>query len=138
MMKDGKAAFPNAQIYASQAEYDGWLQMPDDQKAQVVATMEAYKNRLNLIAYGDTLPCGVIALNGEGHTPGHTIYQIGNILVVGDLVHGAALQLAHPELCAAYDMDPQTAIRTRKHFLEYARQNNLLMAGMHQPSNSAE
>ena len=135
MMKEGKAAFPRAEVYAARQEYDGWMQMPDDQKAQTVATMEAYKDRLHLVEYGDTLPGGVVAMNSEGHTPGHTIYQIGNILVVGDLVHGAALQLPHPELCAAYDMNPQAAINTRRHFLEYARQNNLIMAGMHQPAS---
>lgn len=38
-----------------------------------------------------------------GHTPGHTVYQTGNILIVGDIMHGTALQLPHPEICAEYD-----------------------------------
>ena len=138
MMKEGSAVFPKAEVYAARQEYEGWMQMPDEQKAQVVATMNAYKDRLHLIEYNDTLPGGVVAMNGEGHTPGHTIYRVESILVVGDLVHGAALQLAHPEICASYDMDSQKAVGTRKQFLEYARQNNLLMAGMHQPGNPAE
>ncbi|HIX27243.1 MAG TPA: MBL fold metallo-hydrolase [Candidatus Barnesiella excrementigallinarum] len=138
LMKEGSAVFPKAEVYAARQEYEGWMQMPDEQKAQVVATMNAYKDRLHLIEYNDTLPGGVIALNGEGHTPGHTIYQAAPFLIVGDLVHGAALQLAHPEICASYDMDPQKAAATRKQFLEYARQNNLFMAGMHQPEKSAE
>ena len=96
--------------------------------------MEAYKDRLHLFAYNDTLPGGVVALNGEGHTPGHTVYRAGGFLIVGDLLHGAALQLARPDICASYDMDPQKAVTTRKHYLEYARQNDLLMAGMHQPA----
>lgn len=138
MMKGDTVVFPKAEVYASQQEYDAWMQMPDDKKTQVAATMEAYKDRLHLVAYGDTLPCGVVALDCVGHTPGHTAYRAGKFLIVGDLVHGAALQLAHPEICAAYDMDPQSAIKQRRYYLDYARQNHLLLAGMHQPAGHAK
>lgn len=134
MMKGDSAVFPRAEVYAARQEYDGWMQMPDEQKAQVVATMTAYKDRLHLFEYGDTLPAGVVALNAEGHTPGHTAYQAGGFLVVGDLMHGAALQLVRPDFCASYDMDPEKAVKSRKYYLDYARQNGLLMAGMHQPT----
>ena len=125
--------FPKAEVYAARQEYDGWMQMPDKQKAQVVATMTAYKDRLHLFEYGDTLPGKVVALNAEGHTPGHTVYQAGGFLIVGDLVHGAALQLVRPDMCASYDMNSEMAVKARKHYLDYACQNGLLMAGMHQP-----
>jgi hypothetical protein len=49
------------------------------------------------------------------------------------LIHGAALQLEHPEICATYDMDKQEAIKTRKNLLQYARENGLVIAGMHLP-----
>ena len=138
MMKGDTVVFPKAEVYAAQQEYDAWMQMPDDKKTQVAATMEAYKDRLHLVAYGDTLPCGVVALDCVGHTPGHTAYRAGKFLIVGDLVHGAALQLAHPEICAAYDMDPQSAIKQRRYYLDYALQNHLLLAGMHQPAGHAK
>lgn len=138
MMKGDTVVFPKAEVYAAQQEYDAWMQMPDDKKTQVAATMEAYKDRLHLVAYSDTLPCGVVALDCVGHTPGHTAYRAGKFLIVGDLVHGAALQLAHPEICAAYDMDPQSAIKQRRYYLDYARQNHLLLAGMHQPAGHAK
>lgn len=138
MMKGDTVVFPKAEVYASRQEYDAWMQMPDDKKTQVAATMEAYKDRLHLVAHGDTLPCGVVALDCAGHTPGHTAYRAGRFLIVGDLVHGAALQLAHPEICAAYDMDPQSAIKQRRYYLDYARQNHLLLAGMHQPAGHAK
>lgn len=138
MMKGDTVVFPKAEVYAAQQEYDAWMQMPDDKKTQVAATMEAYKDRLHLVAYGDTLPCGVVALDCVGHTPGHTAYRAGKFLIGGDLVHGAALQLAHPEICAAYDMNPQSAIKQRRYYLDYARQNHLLLAGMHQPAGHAK
>lgn len=138
MMKGDTVVFPHAEVYAARQEYDGWMQMPDEQKAQVVATMTAYKDRLHLFEYGDTLPGKVTALNGEGHTPGHTVYQTGGFLIVGDLVHGAALQLLRPDFCASFDMDKEAAVRSRKYFIEYARQHGLLMAGMHQPATKGK
>lgn len=134
MMKGDSIVFPNAEVYASEIEYDAWLEMPADKKAQVVKTMDAYKDRLHLFAFGDTLPGNVLAMNGKGHTPGHTVYQTGKLLVIGDLIHGAALQLEHPEYCATYDMNKEDAIKTRKHFLQYAKDNQLTMAGMHLPA----
>ena len=133
MMKGDSIVFPNAEVYASKVEYDAWLKMPSDRNAQVVKTMNAYKDRLHLFEYGETLPGNVVTMNAEGHTPGHTVYQAGKLLVIADLIHGAALQLEHPEICASYDMDKDAAVKSRKHFLRYAKENGLTMAGMHLP-----
>ena len=133
MMKGDSIVFPNAEVYASKVEYDAWLKMSSERNAQVVKTMNAYKDRLHLFEFGETLPGTVVTMNAEGHTPGHTVYQAGKLLVIADLIHGAALQLEHPEICAAYDMDKDAAVKSRKHFLRYAKENGLTMAGMHLP-----
>lgn len=133
MMKGDSIVFPNAEVYASKVEYDAWLKMSSDRNAQVVKTMNAYKDRLHLFEFGETLPGNVVTMNAEGHTSGHTVYQAGKLLVIADLIHGAALQLEHPEICAAYDMDKDAAVKSRKHFLRYAKENGLTMAGMHLP-----
>ena len=133
MMKDGVPVFSNAQVYVSKIEYDAWMKMPADKKSQVENTMKAYKDRLHLFAFGDTLPCDVVAMEAAGHTPGHTVFRTGNLLVIGDLMHGAALQLKYPEICATYDMDKSGAVKSRKHYVQYARENGLVMAGMHLP-----
>ena len=135
MMRGDTVVFPRAEVYAAQQEYDGWMQMPEEQKAQVVKTMEAYKDRLHLFAYNDTLPGGVVALNGEGHTPGHTVYQMGRLLVVGDLMHGFDLQIQDFGICPSFDMNPEQAIESRKKYVDYARENKLITAGMHFPGN---
>ena len=133
MMKEGVPVFPNAQVYVSKVEYDAWMKMPADKKSQVENTMKAYKDRLHLFAFGDTLPCDVVAMEAAGHTPGHTVFRTGNLLVIGDLMHGAALQLKYPEICATYDMDKSGAVKSRKHYIQYARENGLVIAGMHLP-----
>lgn len=133
MMENDTVVFPNAQVYASKAEYDGWMKMSADKDRQVAKIMSAYKDRLHLFAFGDTLPGKVVAIEAVGHTPGHTVFQAGKLLIIGDLIHGAALQLEHPEICATFDMDKQKAIKTRKTLLQYACDNGLVMAGMHLP-----
>lgn len=133
MMKDGVPVFSNAQVYVSKIEYDAWMKMPADKKSQVENTMKAYKDRLHQFAFGDTLPCDVVAMEAAGHTPGHTVFRTGNLLVIGDLMHGAALQLKYPEICATYDMDKSGAVKSRKHYVQYARENGLVIAGMHLP-----
>lgn len=134
MMRGDSVVFPNAEVYLAKAEYDAWMQMPADQNAQAVATMEAYKEHLHLFAFGDTLPGGVCTIDATGHTPGHTAYQVGSLLIVGDLMHGAALQIPYPEYCASYDMDKTKAVETRRRLMQYARDNKLTIAGMHLPA----
>lgn len=130
---DGVPVYKNAQVYLSKTEYDAWMNMPSDRNAQAVRAMDAYSDRLVLFAFGDTLPCAVEAVDAVGHTPGHTAYKIDNILVWGDIIHGQSLQLDHPEICATYDMDKETAVATRKRMVRMARERHLLVAGMHLP-----
>lgn len=134
LLNDTTATFANAQVYVPAAEYDFWVTNGDPAGQQAV-TMAAYAGRLHLFSADEVLPCGIIPLEAVGHTPGHTAFRMGRFLVIGDLMHGAAIQLPHPELCAAYDMDRETAIATRKKFLEYIQQENLIAAGMHLPDN---
>jgi folylpolyglutamate synthase/dihydropteroate synthase len=43
------------------------------------------------------------------------------------------LQMEHPEFNANFDMDKEKAAASRKRLLDYARENHLVMAGMHLP-----
>ena len=124
--------FKNAGVYAGKVEYDAWMNdIPKNDLQKMV--MGIYKDSLHLFAFGDTLPHSVIALDAVGHTPGHTAFQFSNLLVVGDLMHGYALQKDHPEINSNYDMDKEKSIESRKLLMQYARNNKLLMAGMHLP-----
>lgn len=133
MLLDGDVAFDRAQVYVARQEYDGWRQMPDGKGAQAMETLGKYGERLHLFDYGDSLPCGIVALDASGHTPGHTAYRIGRLLVVGDLMHGVALQSSYPEYCASYDMDKERAVGARRAMMEYACDEGLTVVGMHFP-----
>ena len=124
--------FKNAAVYAGKVEYDAWMNdIPKNELQKAV--MGIYKDSLHLFAFGDSLPHGVMALDAVGHTPGHTAFQFSNLLVIGDLMHGYALQKDHPEINSNYDMDKEKSIESRKRIMQYARDNKLLMAGMHLP-----
>ena len=107
LLKEGKVVFPNAEVYVK---------------------------HLHMFEAGDTLEGGVKSIAAYGHTPGHTVFQKDSILVIADLIHGAALQLEHPEYCPTYDMDKEAARESRLRILKYARENNLTMYGMHLPN----
>ena len=134
MLKDGQPVFTNAKVYASKKEYDAWMAMPDYRKGPVEKALSAYEGRLNLFMSGDTLPGNVLSIDAPGHTPGHTVYKVGDFLSVGDLMHGVALQMEYPEICASYDMDFPAAVSARKEVLKYASDSSLVMAGMHFPA----
>lgn len=134
LLKDGKAAFPNAEIYINRVEAEAWQAMGADKNAQQVQVLKAYKEHLHLFEAGDVLPGDVKTIAAYGHTPGHTLFQKDDLLVIGDLIHGAALQLEHPDFCPFFDMDQEQATASRKRILEYARKNSLKMYGMHLPA----
>lgn len=131
LMKDGKAAFPDAELYINKVEYDSWMA---DSQESLLAMAKAYEGRLKTFAVSDPLPCGVEAIEAYGHTAGHTVYKVGNNLIVGDIMHGVALQLEHPQYCARFDADHEKAIRTRQNIVQIGKDNSLRLYGMHFPA----
>lgn len=134
LLSDGKAVFPNARVYINRVEAEAWQAMEGDNSKLAKAVMATYKEHLKLFEAGDTLEGGVKTIAAYGHTPGHTVFQKDSILVISDLIHGAALQLSHPEYSPRYDMDADEARESRIRILKYARDNNLTMYGMHLPA----
>ena len=128
----GKAVYPNATLYIPAAE----LVFLKETMADAARQMEtAYQGRFVAFEAGEILPHNVLPISAKGHTPGHTAYQLGNLLFVGDLMHGIALQLPDPTICARYDANRPQAIATRTLILRYATANSLIALGAHVPGN---
>ena len=134
LVKDGQPVFPQAKLYIPSVELDAWTKSPESTPQNVKAMMEAYGEKLVKYTLEDSLPVGVKAIAAYGHTLGHTIYRIDNKLIVGDIMHGVALQMEHPEFCARFDMDKKQAIASRKAIMEMAKKEGLTMYGMHFPT----
>ncbi|MBQ5551797.1 MAG: MBL fold metallo-hydrolase [Bacteroidales bacterium] len=126
---DGEKVFTNAEVYVSRLEKESDLGKGE----QAVKMFEKYGDKIHVFNFGDKLPEDVLAIDAVGHTPGHTAFQKGNLLIIGDLMHALALQLKYPEYCPNFDGDKEKAIASRKRILEYAKTNNLTISGMHLP-----
>lgn len=126
---DGEKVFTNAEVYVSRLEKESDLGKGE----QAVKMFEKYGDKIHVFNFGDKLPEDVLAIDAVGHTPGHTAFQKGNLLIIGDLMHALALQLKYPEYCPNFDGDKEKAIASRKRILEYAKTNGLTISGMHLP-----
>lgn len=138
MMKSGQPVFTRAEVYVPEAECQAWLAMSNKNAKMVMDAMAAYGDRVHRFVYSEALPLGITPMAAPGHTPGHTVYRMGRLLIAGDLMHGFDLQIQDLDICPDYDMNPRQAAETRKKYVEYARQNRLFVAGMHFPGNGVK
>ena len=130
---EGKAEFPNAELYVGKIERDYWV---DDVKSEaVIETLKQYEKHIHLFMFGDEVVEGVRAIDTAGHTPGHVSYLIEceneKLLVVGDIMHFPEIQMPVPDVAVRYDVDPVKAVQSRKFILDYASWKNIPIAGMH-------
>jgi len=145
---DGHAAFPNAIVRADRHDTDYWLsqakldQAPAASKGffqGAMASLAPYSAAQHLQAFsGDTeLTPGIRASASYGHTPGHTSYVVESkgkkLLLIGDLVHVAAVQFDHPEVTIGFDSDSKAAAAARKRTFEAAARDGTLIGAAHLP-----
>ncbi len=119
----GGIVFPNAKIHVARKEYEEWIR--DPRRTNLAKHLTPYQKQLVLLDYDQPVaPYGLVPLYYPGHTPGHTVFRLKKggttIYFVGDIVHAADLQIRHPDFCARFDMDPATAVKSRRELLEKA------------------
>ena len=140
LLREGKATFPNAEVYLAQSEHDYWMNN-GDRGRQAREVIALYKDRLHLFQpdeldakVNEIIP-GIQAIAAYGHTPGHTIFMLTSgkekLLVWGDLTHAMAIQMPYPQVSVTYDVDPALAAASRQKVLEYVTKNSIPVAGMH-------
>ncbi|QUG76907.1 MBL fold metallo-hydrolase [Erwinia sp. E602] len=139
----GEAAFPGAELVIQQREVTFWQDDANLSRASQRArgnflfarkVFDRYRQRTRTFNANEVLP-GISGIPLPGHTAGHSGYRIesGNesLLVWGDIVHFPSVQIAHPAVSIAFDLDPQLAAETRLKLLDQACSEQLLIAGMH-------
>ena len=146
MDEAGRAVFPKAEVMVHEIEAQFWLDrvpQPTDServargtKAQRAVTAP-YRDRIRRIKDGEVLP-GITAMLRPGHTPGHTNYLIQSggerILMWGDIVHLASVQMARPDATLVFDVEPDVARASRQRVLDFAATEGLVVAGAHLPA----
>lgn len=106
----GVPAFPSARYVVQRADVD-WASGP-----MVEHVLRPLREHLHIVD-GDTevLP-GIQAVHTPGHTPGHQVVRLGDLVLTGDLILHP-VQLANPAVTYLYDDDPEHAAATRIAFL---------------------
>jgi glyoxylase-like metal-dependent hydrolase (beta-lactamase superfamily II) len=146
ILMDGKPAFPNAVVRAAGADADYWL--APAQRAAAPAFLTSFfdaaaaslapyvaAGRFQPFAPGAVLAPGIRAVAEPGHTPGHSGYLVEDggqaLLVWGDVVHVAAIQLDQTQATVKYDTTAPDARATRTGLLERAARAHLLVGAAH-------
>jgi glyoxylase-like metal-dependent hydrolase (beta-lactamase superfamily II) len=144
MAKDTNAqVFPDAEIVVPAGEYKYWTapdlaeKLPEARRGlvkRIQATMPTWKN-LKQVADGADAAPGIKALNTNGHTPGHTGYELasGNakLIVTGDLTNIPALFVKNPGWHAVFDSDAALAEKNRRALFDRAVAEGAIVTGYH-------
>ena len=146
LVSNGQRTFPNAVVRAGKADADFWLnkanmdKAPADKKGFFQGAMTALNpyvqaGKFKAIESDGELVPGVTALATHGHTPGHTTYVVESrgqkLIVMGDLIHAAAVQFDNPQVTIGFDSDEKAAYAARKKVFDDAAKNGTLVAGAH-------
>jgi glyoxylase-like metal-dependent hydrolase (beta-lactamase superfamily II) len=141
-------AFPNAVVYVSKAESDHWLSSVEAEKApagsqrifklaQTVSAPYLAQKRWEKFDFDTPLFPGIKPIGIQGHTPGHTAFEISSenqsLLIIGDMVHSMAVQFSHPDVAIEFDVDPKKAVAIRNDVFKRVAEGKTLIAGMHLP-----
>jgi glyoxylase-like metal-dependent hydrolase (beta-lactamase superfamily II) len=146
LVNNGQRVFPNAIVRAGKADADYWLSQANMDKAPAdkkdffkgaMASINPYikAGKFKAIdADGELVP-GVAAMAEHGHTPGHTVYTVENhgqkLVLIGDLIHLAAVQFDNPQVTISFDTDEKAAYAARKRVFDEAAKNGWMVGGAH-------
>jgi glyoxylase-like metal-dependent hydrolase (beta-lactamase superfamily II) len=139
----GRAVFANAELILHAAEARFWLDRDEASGeserirrniAKAAVATAPYRSRMRLVGEGEAMS-GISAVALPGHTPGHTGWLIASgresLLVWGDLVHLASVQVSRPDAGLIFDVDPQQACATRRRAFDRVAADRLMVAGAH-------
>ena len=146
LMAGDKLAFPNAIVRSDKQDADFWLSKDNLDKAPEAmkgffqgaqASLNPYVSAGKYMPFeGNTdLAPGIKSVVTRGHTPGHSTYVVESkgqkLVVLGDLMHVAAVQFAQPGVTIQFDTDAKTAAAQRKKVYANATKEHYLFAVAH-------
>ncbi len=129
----GALAYPNAAIHVSKAEWDAIQAQPDNK-----AMVDVITAKVAAFEPGTQLFPEVRAVATEGHTPGHSSYEIGvgdeRLFYLGDLAHHHVVSVQKPEWSIAFDgPQPAAAEAMRKKMLTTLAADGARVFAVHFP-----
>lgn len=132
LVANGAPVFPNATIRMSIPE---WTALQSE--TEMADLVRVITPRVQAFAPGSVVAPNITAVSLDGHTPGHSGYEIaqggGVLLYIGDALHSSVLSVQRPDWKNNWDRDSAAAIATRQDLLERGASQNLLIYGNHFP-----
>ncbi|WLI90340.1 MBL fold metallo-hydrolase [Massilia sp. R2A-15] len=145
LVANGQRVFTNAIVRAQKQESDFWLSKENMEKNPAkadffkgaMASLNPYVSAGKYKPFeGDVeLAPGVSSHSGKGHTPGHATYVVQSkgqkLVLIGDLIHVAAVQMDHPEVTISFDSDQKAAAAERRQAFDAAARGGYLIGAAH-------
>ena len=143
---NGAIQFKNAVVHAEKNEADYWLSQKNMDSAPAASkgffqgamqSLQPYQQNQRFISFegNQELTPGIRSYAATGHTAGHTAYVVESegkkLLLVGDLIHVAAVQLEHPEVTIEFDSDAKAAKASRQKLFSSAAKEGTLIGTSH-------
>jgi glyoxylase-like metal-dependent hydrolase (beta-lactamase superfamily II) len=137
--KENAAVFPNTEIIVPETEYKFWTdpalieKLPEGARPaaqRIQSTMPTWKNIKQAATGAEVFP-GIKSVPTPGHTAGHTSYQIGNLMVLGDLTSIPAYNLKNPGWHIMFDANAALAEENRRKMFDRAIADKLTCIGYH-------
>lgn len=126
---EGTPVFTNARVAVSAAEMHHWTRAPTTPEYADIAkdarrVLAAYAGRVDQAGTGSVID-GANFIPASGHTPGHAGWWFSErkILAAGDIVHVPDVQMARPDWGCDWDMDQNSARKSRWAVIQLARTN---------------
>jgi glyoxylase-like metal-dependent hydrolase (beta-lactamase superfamily II) len=150
LMDGDKPVFPKARYVAGETEYNFWSNAAQD----AGGTKDFYqltKAKLTPLAAKTTfvkgeasVATGITAMETHGHTPGHMSYRIESngvqAVVSGDVCNHSVLSMQKPNWHVLFDMDKDTAVKTRNSFLDMLAKDKIALidVSVHDVNNAVD
>jgi glyoxylase-like metal-dependent hydrolase (beta-lactamase superfamily II) len=129
---NGALTFPNATIRMTEAE---WAALKAD--ASMAAVVTAITPKVETFAANAQVTPSIKAVAIDGHTPGHTGYEIvsgtDRLLYIGDMAHHSVISVQRPDWTIQFDGNADVAEASRKAVFARAADGNLRVYAVHFP-----
>ena len=144
--RDGDKVFSNAEIWVPEPEWAFW--MDDANMGRFTGKVHRYflnarrifrdiAREVHRFRPGAEVAPGIVSVPAYGHTPGHTAFAVhsGNqsLLVMSDTARNPYLFVRHPDWQPSFDMDGPMAAQARRHMLDRAAADRMLVEAYHFP-----
>ncbi|NVB85055.1 MAG: MBL fold metallo-hydrolase [Kofleriaceae bacterium] len=132
--KAGALAFPSATIHMSAPEWATFRADPDADAKRLVAAIEA---KVSAFEPGAQVLPEVKAVATQGHTPGHSSYEVSSgddkVFYLGDVAHHSVLSVQRPAWSIQFDHDHAAGEAMRQQTLAQLASDHTRVFAVHFP-----